>query len=186
MNNYINNSLSQLVLIDFNSKNSNNKQYIDNILNFNFCNYDKAIANITNIYEEYKNNILKNLVININNLFEINNEYKLARFENLQNYLINEYSNIVINHYKHIDIWFKSYLEKFKYEYNTSNRELENFESYIHRNYNYYIHSALVNYTIDLNNTELLIEKDEWKLKRKTLISSINKYKKHKSFFENL
>jgi hypothetical protein len=186
MNNYINNSLSQLVLIDFNSKNSNNKQNIDYNLNFNFCNYDKDIANITNIYEEYKNNILKNLVININNLFEINNEYKLARFENLQNYLINEYSKIVINHYKHIDIWFKSYLEKFKYEYNTSNRELENFESYIHRNYNYYIRSALVNYTIDLNNTELLIENDEWKTKRKTLISSINKYKKHKSFFENL
>ena len=183
MNTYINNSLYKL-LIDFNSKNSNNKQNIDHNLNFNFCNYDKDMANITNIYEEYKNNILKNLVININNLFEINNEYKLARFEKLQNYLINEYSKIVLNHYKHIDIWFKSYLEKFKYEYN--NGELEKFERYIHRNYNYYIRSALINYTIDLNNTELLIEKDEWKLKRNTLNNSIKTYKKHKSFFENL
>ena len=185
MNTYINNSLSQLSLIDFNSKNSNNKQNIDFNLNFNFCNYDKDMANITNIYEEFKNNILKNLVININNLFEINNEYKLARFEKLQNYLINEYSKIVINHYKHIDIWFKSYLEKFKYEY-TSIRELEKIERYIYRNYNYYIRSALVNYTIDLNNTELLIEKDEWKLKRNTLNNSIKTYKKHKTFFENL
>ena len=185
MNTYINNSLCRLFLIDFNSKNSNNKQNIDYNLNFNFGNYDKDMANITNIYEEYKNNILKNLVININNLFEINNEYKLARFEKLQNYLINEYSKIVINHYKHIDIWFKSYLEKFKYDY-SSNLELEKFERYIHRNYNYYIRSALVNYTIDLNNTELLIEKDEWKLKRNTLNNSIKTYKKHKSFFENL
>ena len=186
MNTYINNSLSHLVVIDFNSKNSNNKQNIDFNLNFNFCNYDKDMANITNIYEEYKNNILKNLVININNLFEINNEYKLARFEKLQNYLINEYSKIVINHYKHIDIWFKSYLEKFKYEYDTSNLELEKFERYIHRNYNYYIRSALLNYTIDFNNTELLIEKEEWKLKRNTLNNSIKTYKKHKTFFENL
>jgi len=185
MNTYINNSLCRLFLIDFNSKNSNNKQNIDYNLNFNFGNYDKDMANITNIYEEYKNNILKNLVININNLFEINNEYKLARFEKLQNYLINEYSKIVINHYKHIDIWFKSYLEKFKYEY-SSNLELEKIERYIHRNYNYYIRCALVNYTIDLNNTELLIEKDEWKLKRNTLNNSIKTYKKHKSFFENL
>ena len=186
MNTYINNSLSHLVVIDFNSKNSNNKQNIDFNLNFNFCNYDKDMANITNIYEEYKNNILKNLVININNLFEINNEYKLARFEKLQNYLINEYSKIVLNHYKHIDIWFKSYLEKFKYEYDTSNLELEKFERYIHRNYNYYIRSALLNYTIDFNNTELLIEKEEWKLKRNTLNNSIKTYKKHKTFFENL
>ena len=185
MNTYINNSLCRLFLIDFNSKNSNNKQNIDYNLNYNFGNYDKDMANITNIYEEYKNNILKNLVININNLFEINNEYKLARFEKLQNYLINEYSKIVINHYKHIDIWFKSYLEKFKYDY-SSNLELEKFERYIHRNYNYYIRSALINYTIDLNNTELLIEKDEWKLKRITLNNSIKTYKKHKSFFENL
>ena len=184
MNTYINNSLCKL-LIDFNSKNSNNKQNIDYNLNFNFGNYDKDMANITNIYEEYKNNILKNLVININTLFEINNEYKLARFEKLQNYLINEYSKIVLNHYKHIDIWFKSYLEKFKYEY-TSIRELEKIERYIYRNYNYYIRSALVNYTIDLNNTELLIEKDEWKLKRNTLNNSIKTYKKHKTFFENL
>ena len=185
MNTYINNSLCKL-LIDFNSKNSNNKQNIDYNLNFNFGNYDKDMANITNIYEEYKNNILKNLVININTLFEINNEYKLARFEKLQNYLINEYSKIVLNHYKHIDIWFKSYLEKFKYEYDSSNLELEKFERYIHRNYNYYIRSALINYTIDLNNTELLIEKDEWKLKRNTLNNSIKTYKKHKTFFENL
>jgi hypothetical protein len=185
MNTYINNSLCKL-LIDFNSKNSNNKQNIDYNLNFNFGNYDKDMANITNIYEEYKNNILKNLVININTLFEINNEYKLARFEKLQNYLINEYSKIVLNHYKHIDIWFKSYLEKFKYEYDSSNLELEKFERYIHRNYNYYIRSTLINYTIDLNNTELLIEKDEWKLKRNTLNNSIKTYKKHKTFFENL
>ena len=152
----------------------------------NYLKYNEDMEHIKNKYEKYKNNIIKNIVININNLFEIKNEYKLARFEKLQNYLINEYSKIVLNHYKHIDIWFKSYLEKFKYEYDSSNLELEKFERYIHRNYNYYIRSALINYTIDLNNTELLIEKDEWKLKRNTLNNSIKTYKKHKTFFENL
>ena len=31
-----------------------------------------------------------------------------------------------------------------------------------------------------------MTENDEWKTKRKSLISSINKYKKHRTFFENL
>ena len=147
------------------------------------------MEHIINKYEEYKNNMIKNIVININNLFEINNEYKLARFEKLQNYLIKEYTQIIKNHFKHIDIWFKSYLEKFKYEYN--NGELNKFQEYIINNFYRYIHNDL--YTNDnplnINDkllSELLIEKDEWKLKRNTLNNSIKTYKNHKSFFENL
>jgi hypothetical protein len=155
----------------------------------NYLKYNEDMEHIINKYEEYKNNMIKNIVININNLFEINNEYKLARFEKLQNYLIKEYSRIVINHFKHIDIWFKSYLEKFKYEYN--NGELYKFQEYIISNYSRYINTDL--YTNDnplnINDkllSELLIEKDEWKLKRNTLNNSIKTYKNHKSFFENL
>lgn len=158
--------------------------------NYNYYSkYNEDMEHITNIYEEYKNNIIKNIVININNLFEIKNEYKLVRFEKLQNYLINEYSKIVLNHYKHIDIWFKSYLEKFKYEYRPD--ELRKFQIYIMDNFGRYIMCDIYhnNNPLNINDTilsELLIEKDEWKLKRNTLNNSIKTYKKHKSFFENL
>jgi len=158
--------------------------------NYNYYSkYNQDMEHITNKYEEYKNNIINKIIININNLFEIKNEYKLARFEKLQNYLINEYTQIIKNHFKHIDIWFKSYLEKFKYEYRPD--ELCKFQNYIMDNFGKYIMCDIYynDNPLNINDTilsELLIEKDEWKLKRKTLISSINKYKKHKSFFENL
>jgi hypothetical protein len=187
-------------LFDFIKTNGNFNRLYDNQLLFfknpndnytynyvNYSKYNEDMEHITNKYEEYKNYIIKNIVININNLFEINNQYKLARFEKLQNYLINEYSKIVINHYKHIDIWFKSYLEKFKYEYN--NGELNKFQEYIMNNFYRYIHTDLYHNPLNINDTilsELLIEKDEWKLKRNTLNNSIKTYKKHKSFFENL
>ena len=156
---------------------------------YNYLKYNEDMEHIINKYEEYKNNMIKNIVININNLFEINNQYKLARFEKLRHYLCKEYSRIVINHLKHIDIWFKSYLEKFKYEYN--NGELNKFQEYIINNFYRYIHTDLSTNDNPLNIndkllSELLIEKDEWKLKRNTLNNSIKTYKNHKSFFENL
>ena len=156
---------------------------------YNYLKYNEDMEHIINKYEEYKNNMIKNIVININNLFEINNEYKLARFEKLQNYLIKEYSRIVINHFKHIDIWFKSYLEKFKYEYLPD--DLSKFQMYLYTNYSRYINTDLCinDNPLNINDTilsELLIEKDEWKLKRNTLNNSIKTYKNHKTFFENL
>ena len=187
-------------LLDFIKINSNFNRLYDNPLSFtnnnyykyNYCNYlkyNEDMEHIINKYEEYKNNMIKNIVININNLFEINNQYKLARFEKLRHYLCKEYSRIVINHLKHIDIWFKSYLEKFKYEYN--NGELNKFQEYIINNFYRYIHTDLSTNDNPLNIndkllSELLIEKDEWKLKRNTLNNSIKTYKNHKSFFENL
>ena len=156
---------------------------------YNYLKYNQDMEHITNKYEEYKNNIINKIIININNLFEINNEYKLARFEKLQNYLINEYTQIIKNHFKHIDIWFKSYLQKFKYEYNCD--ELRKFQNYIMENFGRYIMSDIYHNDnpLNINDTilsELLIEKDEYKLKRNTLNNSIKTYKKHKSFFENL
>ena len=155
----------------------------------NYLKYNEDMEHIINKYEEYKNNIIKNLVININNLFNINNQYKLARFEKLRHYLCKEYSRIVINHLKYIDIWFKSYLDKYKYEYNSD--ELRKFQEYIMSNFNRYIMCDIYNNDnpLNINDTilsELLIEKDEWKLKRNTLNNSIKTYKNHKTFFENL
>ena len=156
---------------------------------YNYSKYNQDMEHITNKYEEYKNNIIKNIVVNINNLFNINNEYKLDRFEKLRHYLCKEYSRIVINHFNHIDIWFKSYLDKFKYIYDSS--EKLKFQEYINNNFIRYIHTDLCinDNPLNINDailSELLIEKDEWKLKRNTLNNSIITYKNHKSFFENL
>ena len=54
-----------------------------------------------------------------------------------------------------------------------------------------YIHTDLyINKNpLNINDTilsELLTESDEWITKRNSLNLSINKYKKHKNFFENL
>ena len=155
----------------------------------NYLKYNQDMEHITNKYEEYKKNIINSLVNNINNLFEINNQYKLIRFEKLRHYLCKEYSTIVINHFKHIDIWFKSYLDKFKYEYRPD--ELRKFQIYIMDNFIRYIRSDIYfnDNPLNINDTilsDLLIEKDEWKSKRNTLNISIKNYKKHKTFFENL
>jgi hypothetical protein len=186
-------------LLDFIKTNSNfNRLFIDTLLfeddpkcKYNFSNYlkyNEEVDYITNKYQEYKKDILKKALLSINNAFEINNKYKLARFEKLRHYLINEYTQIIKNHFKHIDIWFKSYLEKFKYEYLEG--DLRKFQLYLNTNFSRYIYCDLChNYPIDLNNyndKELLIENDEWKSKRITLNNSIKNYKKHKTFFENL
>jgi hypothetical protein len=159
--------------------------------NYNYCDYSRYNLDMKHIiekYKKYKNDILNKVILNINKLFEINNEYKLVRFEKLQQIIINEYTQIIKNHYNHIDIWFKSYLEKFKYEYDST--LLLKFQEYVQNNFYRYIFIDIVNnYPPNLNNydsKDLFIENDEWKSKRTSLNNSIKNYKKHKSFFENI
>ena len=188
-------------LLDFIKTNSNfNRVFEDKLLikdlndtyAYNYCYYSKYnedMKHITNKYEKYKNDIIKKLILNINKLFEINNQYKIIRFEKLKYYLIKEYSRIVENHFNHIDIWFKSYLEKFKYEYDST--ELLKFQEYINNNFIRYIHIDLYinDNPLNINDTilsEILIESDEWKSKRISLNNFIKKLQKHKAFFENL
>jgi hypothetical protein len=189
-------------LLEFINNNSNFNRLYDNGLLFfkdpnnkydynytNYLRYNEDMEHITKTYEEYKNDIIKKIVFNINNLFGINDQYKLNRFEKLKIFLNKEYLRIVVNHFNHIDIWFKSYLENFKYIYN---REvLYKFQEYIMDNIYRYIHTNLyINKNpLNINDTilsELLTESDEWITKRNSLNLSINKYKKHKNFFENL
>ena len=162
-------------IFDFNSI-QEGKEYFSNHLKFN-----DDINYLTKKYNIYKDNIYKQLDDNIDNFFKIDNEYKYCRFETLKNFLKKEYINMIKNNYNHIDSWFNSYLDKFKYEYNGYS-SLEQFEKYISYNIKRYSYCGHINKT----ENELMIENDEWKDKRKSLISSINKYKKHKTFFENL
>ena len=166
-------------MFDFNS-NQEGKQYFTNHLTFN-----DDINYLTKKYNDYKDNAIKKINENIDNAFKIDNGNKFCRFEILKKFLKKEYTNIINNHYSHIDIWFKSYLDKFKYEYDNYG-SLKQFESYIYNNFIRYIYTDLNNFTIDFNDKSLITESDEWITKRNSLNLSINKYKKHKNFFENL
>ena len=152
----------------------------------NYSKYNDDMEHITDIYENIKNDILERANSYINDAFKINNPYKLVRFEKLRQYIIKEYTIIIKNHYNHIDIWFKSYLDNFKYVYN--NKKLFKFQEYIRDNLNRYIYDDLWNNNnlIDLNNNDLLTENYEWKIKRDLINKSIKNYKKLKIFFENL
>jgi len=57
---------------------------------------------------------------------------------------------------------------------------------YIYNNFIRYIYADLNNFTIDFNDKSLIKESNEWITKRNSLNNSINTYKKHKKFFENL
>ena len=132
-----------------------------------------------------KNDILERANSYINDAFKINNPYKLVRFEKLQKYLINKLTQDIKNHYIHIDIWFKSYLEKFKYEYNSET--LRKFQDLIMNNFYRYIHADLyINNPFEITDKELLIENDEWKLKRTALKEEITKYNNCKTIIANL
>jgi hypothetical protein len=150
--------------------------------------YDEEIKDINLIYNNYKDNVIKKINNNIDKFFNIDNEYKYCRFEILKNFLKKKYTNIIKNHYNHIDIWFKSYLDKFKYEY--VYEDLQMFEKYIYANFIKYICSDLNNYMININDNdninELMTENEEYKTNRNKLNNSINKYKNIKHFFENL
>jgi hypothetical protein len=156
---------------------------------YNYLTFDDDINCLTSDYNNYKDNVIKKLNENINNIFNNNNPYKYCRFEKLKKFLKKEYTNIIINHYNHIDIWFKSYLDKFKYEYNGYS-SLKLFEDYIAHNFYLYIRSNLNNYMININDNDnindLMTENEEYKTNRNKLNNSINKYKNIKHFFENL
>jgi hypothetical protein len=145
---------------------------------------DNDLNILIKYYNHYKDNAIKLLNENIDNVFKIDNQYKYYRFEALKIFLKKEYTNIMNNNYSHIDIWFNSYLNKFRYEYNDN--KIRKFEAYILRNFNIYIQRNLNNFTIDFNDKSLIKESNEWITKRNSLNNSINTYKKHKKFFENL
>jgi hypothetical protein len=182
-------------LLDFIKSIITNNNYFTQLftpINFNFnldkiLNYDDYIIQIPSIYQDYKNNILIKINKIVDDIFSIDNELKLIRFDKLKTYLKDEYKKIINNHYNHIDIWFNSYLNKFKYEFN--GEELLKFEKFIIINFNRYILKDLVILTNNLNcsnNTQLLTENTEWKSKRTTLNNSIKNYIKHKTFFEEI
>lgn len=150
----------------------------------NWVNYNDDIRKIPEIYENYKAFIIKLLITNIDSVFNIDNDYKIMRFTKLKDYVKCGYLNIITKNYQHLDIWFINYLNKFNYEFNKD--ELNKFQLYININFHRYILNDLLNFTINCNNKELLLENSEWIKKRESFNYLIKNYNKHKVFFENL
>ena len=178
-----------LEFIKYNITNNNYFTQLFTPINFDFnldkvFNYDNYINRIPKIYQDYKDEICKKINKIVDDIFSIDNELKLVRFDKLKNYLKDEYKKITKNHYNHIDIWFNSYIEKFKYEFN--NDELIKFAKFIVNNFNRYILKDLVILTNNSNDNSLLTENSEWISKRTSLNNSIKTYKNHKTFFEKL
>jgi len=178
-----------LEFIKYNITNNNYFTQLFTPINFDFnldkvFNYNNYINRIPKIYQDYKDEICKKINKIVDDIFSIDNELKLVRFDKLKNYLKDEYKKITKNHYNHIDIWFNSYIEKFKYEFN--NDELIKFAKFIVNNFNRYILKDLVILTNNSNDNSLLTENSEWISKRTSLNNSIKTYKNHKTFFEKL
>lgn len=150
----------------------------------NIMNINNNINEIPEKYELYKKNIISNLILNINDIFKIDNNLKIIRFDFLKNFLINEFTNIFETHTKNIDIWFNNYFNKFKYHFLPEN--FTKFAKYIESNFLRYFYTDIYNYIIDYNNEQLLIENNEWILNRKKINNEINKYKKMITFFQEL
>jgi len=161
----------------------------NNVLSFNInaddiTKYNDDVKKLPEIYDNYKALIIKLIIKSIDSVFNIDNDYKIMRFTKLKDYLQNEYINIITKNYEHLDIWFNNYLNKFKYEFNKD--ELNKFQGFININFYRYILNDLLNFSINWNNKELLLEDTEWINKRESLNYSIKNYNKHKVFFENL
>ena len=139
----------------------------------NYLNIDNIIEEVINNYSDNKENIRTNIIKKIKNIFKENNNLKLERFDVLCKFIIYEYINIIETELTHINKWFQKSIDKFKYEL-TETYEISNFEITCKFNFLRYILRNLE--LFEITDKELLIENDEWKLKRTALKDEITKY----------
>ena len=149
----------------------------------NYLNCDIAIDKIIDNYNKNKYNIRTNIIEKIDNIFEENNNLKLERFSLFHKYIIETYKRIIKTELKHIDIWFNNSIDKFKYEL-TENDDIFTLETKIEFNFKRYILRNLE--LFEITDKKLLIENDEWKLKRTALKDEITKYNNCKTIIANL
>jgi hypothetical protein len=184
--------------------------FTENTYKINYLNIDNIIEEVIKNYDNNKENIRNNIIIKIDNIFEENNNLKLERFSLFHKYIIETYKRIIKTELQHIDIWFNNSIDNFKYELYDHDSKILAFID-IHRNisYNnqYFILHDLFNIfkifeqkcefnfkryilrnleLFEITDKELLIENDEWKLKRISLKKEITKYNNCKTIIANL
>ena len=149
----------------------------------NYLNIDNIIEEVINNYSDNKENIRTNIIKKIKKIFKENNNLKLERFDILCKYIIYEYINIIEIELTHINKWFQKSIDNFKYEL-TETTEISNFEITCKFNFKRYILRNLE--LFEITDKKLLIESDEWKLKRTALKEEITKYNNCKTIIANL
>jgi len=149
----------------------------------NYLNIDNIIEEVINNYSDNKENIRTSISEKIDNIFKKDNILKLKRFDVLCKFIIYEYINIIETELTHINTWFQKSIDNFKYEL-TETYEISNFEITCKFNFLRYILRNLE--LFEITDKELLIENDEWKLKRISLKKEIDKYNNCKTIIANL
>jgi hypothetical protein len=151
---------------------------------------EEEYKNINNdielVIKNYNNNkylINEVIIAKLEIIFYDYNDFKLKRFTSLENYIKNNYIKIIKNEIKGIDEWFNKSIEKLKYDL-YSKTDLLQLERKSHINFKRYILTNLIEMKIE--DQSLLIENDEWKLKRTALKEEITKYNNCKTIIANL
>lgn len=150
---------------------------------FNYFKCDEDIKLYVDNYNNLKEKIKNDIKINLDTIYNSNNDYKLERFTILKNYIQTTYYNIINKELEHIDIWFNNSIEKLKYEL-FEPKQLEELNKKIMINFNRYILANLLK--IEINDEELLKENELWITKRILLKKEMDKYSNCKTAIENL
>ena len=173
---------------------------INNKIDYKNC--DDTIIEIVNNYDDNKKRLIEDIIEKIDDIFIEINDLKLNRYTYLRTYINDNYKKIIYDELQHINIWFQKSINEFKYELYDADLNTENmtddlidiidnnlnifkkFESKCEFNFKRYILRNLE--LFEITDKELLIENDEWKLKRTSLKEEIYKYKNSKCIIENL
>ena len=154
--------------------------------------YDEGYKNINNdielVIKNYNNNkylINEVIIVKLEIIFNEENydNFKLKRFTSLKDYIKQNYIKIIKNEIKGIDEWFNKSIEKLKYDL-YSKTDLLQLEGKSHINFMRYILTNLMEMKIE--DQSLLIENNEYKLKRTSLKEEIDKYNNCKTIIANL
>ena len=185
--------------------------FTDITYKLNYLNIDNIIEEVIKNYDNNKKNIITNIIIKIDNIFEENNNLKLERFSLFHKYIIKTYKRIIKTELQHIDIWFNNSIDKFKYELYDNDSKISAFIetasilNILHKSY-FNLHDLFNIFKIfeqkcefnfkryilrnlelfEITDKELFIESDEWKLKRTSLKTEIDKYNNCKTIIANL
>ena len=152
--------------------------------------YEEEYKNINNdielVIKNYNNNkylINEVIIATLEFVFNDYNDFMLERFTSLKNYIKNNYIKIIKNEIKGIDEWFNKSIEKLKYDL-YSKTDLVQLEGKSHINFLRYILTNLESF--EITDETLLIENDEWRLKRTQLKKDIDRYNNCKTIIANL
>jgi hypothetical protein len=185
---YLSPKFQEVVIFDSKIFNDTNIEDIE----YEAYSYEEEYKNITNDielviknYNNKKNLINEVIIATLEIVFneEYYDEFKLKRFTSLKNYIKNNYIKIIKNEIKGIDEWFNKSIENFKYDL-YSKKDLAQLEEKSHINFMRYILTNLMDMKIE--DQSLLIENDEFILKRTYLKEEINKYNNCKTIIANL